>query len=92
MTDPLFRQQRFELIVGDFVPQRFAFNIIGVDITRARNMAQQIEFRCPPGGFKHFPVTFWFGRDSFTLLQIMQPLRKNQLFNVRQLLQALRLL
>ncbi|SSK79632.1 Uncharacterised protein [Klebsiella pneumoniae] len=88
MPDAVLRQHRFQLCVGHFIPQRFAFHLIGIDIARARDMAQQIEFRRSPGGFEHFPVAGRGGGYAFSLLQVVQPLGVDQLFKVRQLLQA----
>ncbi len=51
-------------------------------------MAQQIELRRSPGGFKHFPVACRGGGDRFPLLWVVQPLGVDQLFKVRQLLQT----
>lgn len=55
-------------------------------------MAEQIKFRRAPCGFNHFPVTGRFRGHLFTLLQVMQPLRINQLFEMRQSLQTGRIL
>jgi hypothetical protein len=88
MTNTLFRQQRFQLGIGDLIPQRFAFHLVGIDIAGAGNMIQQIEFGRAPGGFNHFPLSGRCGGHRFTLLEVVQPLRVNQLLKVRQLLQA----
>ncbi|MNI89972.1 hypothetical protein D3C73_1474440 [compost metagenome] len=67
----MFSQHRFELRVGDFVPQRFAFDFVGINVSGTRNMTEQIELRCPPGRFNDFPVTGRFGGDGFALLQVV---------------------
>ena len=92
MTNAVFRQHRFQLGVGHFIPQRLAFHLVGVDIACIRNMADQIELRRAPGGFNHLIVARRFRRNVFPLLQVVQPLWINQLFEVRQLLQTLGLL
>ncbi len=91
MADAVLRQHRLQLRIGHFIPQRFALHLIGIDIARARDMAQQIELRCPPGGLNYFPVAGRGGGHAFPLLQVVQPLRINQLFKVRQLLQTVSL-
>lgn len=68
MPDAVLRQHRLQLRVGHFIPQRFALHLIGIDIARARDMAQQIELRRSPGGFKHFPIACRGGGDRFPLL------------------------
>ena len=88
MADTVLRQHRFELFVGHFVPQRFAFDFVGINVARTRDVAQQIQLRRAPGGLNHFPVARRFSRYVFTLLQVVQPLRVHQLFEVRQTLQA----
>ena len=85
----MLRQHRFQLVVGDFIPQRFAFHLVGVDIARAGNVVQQVKLRCTPGGLNHFPVARRCGSHGFTLLEPVDPLRVNQLFKVRQALKAL---
>ena len=55
LTNALFRQQCFQLGIGDLIPQRFAFDLVGVDISGAReydSAADRIWAR--PGGFNHF--------------------------------------
>ena len=91
MANTVFCQHRFKLRVGDFIPQRLALHLVGIDIPGARNMAQQIQLRRAPCGFKHFPFPGRGGGHRFTLLKIVQPLRIHQLLKMRQLLQALRL-
>ena len=88
MANAVFCQHRFQLLIGDFVPQRFAFNFVGIDVVSAGNMADKVKLWCAPGCFNDFPVTGRFCRNLFTLLQVMQPLRVNQLLKVRQFLQA----
>ena len=84
----MFRQHRFELRVGNFIPKRFAFNFVGINVARTRDVAEQIQLRRAPGGLNHFPVTRRFSGYVFTLLQVVQPLWVHQLFEVRQTLQA----
>ena len=86
----MLRQHRFQLVVGDFIPQRLAFHFVGVDVSRAGNMVQQIKLRRAPGRFYDFPFTRGRGCHRFTLLELVDPLRIDQLFKVRQTLQAVR--
>ncbi|MNN56346.1 hypothetical protein D3C81_1712680 [compost metagenome] len=71
MANALFCQQRFQFVVGDFIPQRLAFDVVGIDITRARNVIQQIKFRCAPGGFDNFITARRRRRDLFALHQLV---------------------
>ncbi|GCM21593.1 hypothetical protein ExPCM16_00869 [Escherichia coli] len=88
MANAVFCQHRFQLFIRNFVPQRFAFHFVGVDVVSAGNMADKVKFWSAPGRFNDFPVTGRFRRNLFTLLQVMQPLRIYQLFKVRQFLQT----
>ena len=88
MAYPVLSQHRFQPVVGDFIPQRLAFHLVGVDIARAGNVAQEVKLRCAPGGFNHFPVTRRRGGHGFTLLEAVDPLRVNQLFKMGQALKA----
>ncbi len=42
VADAVLQQQRLERLVRDLVPQRLLFQTVGIDITRPRNVAQQI--------------------------------------------------
>ncbi len=90
MADPMFCQHRLQIGIGNFVPQRLAFHLVGVDIACAGNMAQQIKFRCAPGGFNHFPLPGRGGGHRLALLELVQPLRVDQLFEVGEALETRR--
>ena len=90
MANAMFCQHRFEIRIRNFVPQRLAFHFIGVDIVCAGDVAQQIKFRCAPGRFNHFPLAGRRSRDRLTLLELVQPLRVDQLLEVGETLEARR--
>ena len=86
MTDTVLCQHRFQFVVRDFIPQRLAFHFVGVDVARTGNVIQQIKLRRTPGSFDHFPVPRRSGSDGFTLLELVDPLWVDELFEVRQAL------
>ncbi|MNC71218.1 hypothetical protein D3C75_1221120 [compost metagenome] len=53
-------------------------------------MVQQVKFRRAPGGFNHLPLPGRGGGNRLTLLELMQPLGINQLFEMGQTLEAIR--
>lgn len=44
MANAVFCQHRFQLFIRNFVPQRFAFHFVGVDVVSAGNMADKVKF------------------------------------------------
>lgn len=86
MPNATGQQKLQQRLIRHRVPQRLLFELIGVDLAGAGNMARQEQLRTAEADREQAPLTRWRGDDGLLRQERGQPCRRDHLLPANQIL------